>query len=158
MPLPNLLLATKEEQESARRLADAVNAHVMIVLATMQDRKGPPYLGISLKDGSSPDNVLYDSRADCARHLCTKDPYVFPVKIGPDSISLQEAWIILGYARQAKKAGVAFHQEEPVIPHRLELARPWIPRHVATAHRGWRANGSTIGGPPNGGGQGGSRR
>lgn len=145
MPLPSLLQATPEELTSSRNLMEAVNAHVSIVLATLSDRKSPPYLGISLSNGKSPDNTLYDNRKDCARHLCTKDPYVFPIKIGPDSISLQEAWVILGFARQAKKAGVAFHQEEPIIPQRLELARPWIPRHVSAVHRGAWGNGNGNG-------------
>lgn len=124
-PLP---LLNEQEWSAVRRLCDAVNAHVVIARETWQDRRSVPYIGVSLETGACIDNVLYDSRADCARHLCARDPYVFPVKISPMDITPKEAWVLLSYGRMAKERGVAFHQEDPLIPHRLELVRPLIPR------------------------------
>jgi hypothetical protein len=40
------------------------------------------------------------------------------------------------YARQAKRAGIVFTEEETILPHRLELAGAWVQRAVAEAFTG----------------------
>ena len=82
---------------------------------------------MKLSDGSSPDGVLYDTRRDAARHQ-GGDPWCFYVKVCPGGIQQHEAWVLLGYARQAKKSGVVFAEEEPVVPQRLELGGSWLAR------------------------------
>lgn len=128
MSLKPLSMLTQEEWSAVQRLKDAVNAHVHISRETRPDRTSPPFLGISLDTGGSPDNTLYDTRNDCVRHLVLKDPYVFPVRIGVQEISAKEAWCILGFAREAKTQGVAFHHEDPVMPQRSELLLPFLRR------------------------------
>ncbi|MER7953057.1 hypothetical protein ABTY59_37330 [Streptomyces sp. NPDC096079] len=121
MTLKAWQLATEEEKTAVRHLCDAVNLHVM----AQGDGAYGKYVAVRLSDGKSPDGVLYDTRRDAARHNIS-DPWCFYVKVNPGGIQENEAWVVLGYARQAKKAGVVFAEEEPVVPQRLELAGPWL--------------------------------
>lgn len=122
----NFAEVTQEEWDAARRMRDAVNLHVEAVRATREQRRTPPYIAIDLADGSCPDGTLYDSRPDAVRHQ--KSNYRFYVKIGPKGMGEREALVVLMYARRAFKAGVVFAESEPILPHRLELAGPFIPR------------------------------
>lgn len=118
---------TREEWTAAERMSDAVNLHVAAQNAQLGNgRDRPGYVAIRLMDGRSPDGVLYDTRKDAARHQA--DPWCFYVKVGRSKMSTKEAWVLLNYARAAKKRGVLFAEEEVILPQRLELAAPMIPR------------------------------
>lgn len=123
MTLKSLLLATDEEKSAVQRLCDAVNVHVQ---AQGSEAFGK-YVAIRLEDGRSPDGALYDSRADAARHNIN-DPWCFYVKVNPGGIGPKEAWVVLGYARQAKRSGVVFQNEEPIVPMLLEQGGDWLAR------------------------------
>ena len=122
MSLKNLETATQEERDAVQFLCDAVNLH----WHALGDEARGKYVAIRLADGKSPDGTLYDTRADAARHQ--PDPWCFYVKVNPGGINPSEAWVVLGYARQAKKAGAVFQNEEPIVPQRLELGGSWLTR------------------------------
>lgn len=119
-----------EEWDAARRMRDAVNLHVLAL--ENEERPAPPYVAIRLSDGRSPDGIAYPSRREAARAQ-RADPWCFYVKIGRQTMTEKEALILLMYARMAKKRGVVFSEEETVLPQRLELARPFIPRTLRAA-------------------------
>jgi hypothetical protein len=129
---------TPEEWDAARRMAEAVNLHVLACAADRDQRTVPPFIAIDLADGRCPDGTLYDSRADAVRHQ--KSDYRFYVKIGPATMSDREALVCLMYARRAYATGHVFAEEEVVMPQRLELAAPFIPRTLrglrGRQHRG----------------------
>lgn len=121
-----------DEWDAARRMADAVNGFVHAEEALRdrgEHRERPAYVAIDLADGSCPDNTLYDSRQEATRFQ--KSDYRFYVKIGPATMSEREALVVLMYARSAYKKGVVFTEEEPLVPQRLELLKPYIPRTLA---------------------------
>lgn len=130
MTLKGLELATQEEKDAVQRLCDAVNLHV--------DAQGSEafgkYVAIRLSDGRSPDGTLYDTRADACRYQ--PDPWCFYVKVGPGGIQPNEAWVVLGYARQARDAGTVFQNEEPIVPMLLEHGGSWLSRQHASLQRG----------------------
>jgi hypothetical protein len=136
MTLKGLELATQEEKDAVQRLCDAVNIHVQALGGEAFGK----YVAIRLEDGRSPDGALYDTRADAVRHNLD-DPWCFYVKVSPGGIEPREAWVVLGYARQAKKSGVVFQNEEPIVPMRMELAAPWLGRQMACAPGGTFSNG-----------------
>lgn len=57
-----------------------------------------------------------------------KSDYRFYVKVAPRDMPEREALVCLMYARRAYKTGHVFAEEEVVMPQRLELAQPFIPR------------------------------
>jgi hypothetical protein len=116
---------TQAEWDAARRMAEAHNLHVAAALATREHRTTAPFIAIDLEDGRS-DGVLYDSRADAVRHQ--KSDNRFYVKVAPVPMPDREALVCLMYARRAYKTGHVFAEEEVVMPQRLELAQPFIPR------------------------------
>jgi hypothetical protein len=122
MGIKPMTFATQEERDAVKRLCDAVNVHIDAIGENAYGK----YVAISLADGSSPDGVLYDNRRDAARHQ--PDPWNFYVKVNPGGIQQNEAWVVLGYARQARKSGVVFSEEEAVVPQRLELGGSWLAR------------------------------
>lgn len=109
-----------------QHLCDAVNLHWEALGAEARGK----YVAIRLADGKSPDGVLYPTRGDAARYQ--DDPWCFYVKVNPGGIRPTEAWVVLGYARQAKKAGAIFQNEEPIVPQRVELGGSWLARQRAT--------------------------
>jgi hypothetical protein len=117
--------ATSEEKDAVQRLCDAVNVHV----DALGNEAFGKYVAIRLADGRSPDGTLYDTRADAARHQ--PDPWCFYVKVNPGGIGPNEAWVVLGYARQARENGVVFQTEEPIVPQLLELGGSWLARQRA---------------------------
>lgn len=126
MTLKAFSAATQEEKDACQRLCDAVNLH----WDALGEQAHGKYVAIRLEDGRSPDGALYDTRADATRHQ-GNDPWCFYVKVNPGGIGLTEAWVVLGYARQARQAGVVFAEEEPVVPQRLELGGSWLTRQRA---------------------------
>lgn len=131
MPQPetaglDMSVITQEECSAAQRMSEAVNLHVMADREQREQRSTPGFIAIDLADGRCPDGVLYDSRSDATRHQSS--PYRFYVKIGPATMSPREALVVLMYARRAYEAGHVFSEEEPIVPQRLELAVPFIPR------------------------------
>lgn len=118
---------TREEWDAARRMADAVNLHVDAERAQRTEgRTTPGFVAVDLEDGRSPDGRLYESRAEATRHQSA--PGRFYVKVGPERMGEREALVVLMYARRAYRAGHVFTEEEPLVPQRLEIARPFIPR------------------------------
>lgn len=132
MTLKGLELATQEEKDAVQRLCDAVNLHVD---ANPDGSAFGKYVAIRLEDGRAVTNDLYDTRRDAVRHTI-HDPWCFYVKVNPGGIQPREAWVVLGYARQAKKSGVVFQNEEPIVPMLSELAAPWLGRQMACAPGG----------------------
>ena len=127
MTLKSLLLATNEERDAVQRLCDAVNVHVQAIGSEAFGK----YVAIRLEDGRAVDGNLYDSRADAVRHTIDRAPWCFYVKVNPGGIQEREAWVVLGYARQAKRSGVVFQNEEPVVPMLLEKGGSWLARQAA---------------------------
>lgn len=115
-------LATQEEWDAAKRFSDAVNLHI----SAQGDAAIGRWVAVKLSDGSS-DGNLYDSRPDAVRHQIN-DPWCFYAHVQPGGLGVKEAWIVLSYARQAKKAGVIFAEEEAIVPQRLELGGSWLAR------------------------------
>jgi hypothetical protein len=120
---------TEEEKNAAQRLADAVNLHVVALSMEGTGRDRPAYIAVRLHDGrpADPANPLYDSRADATRHH-KFTLGVFFVKVGRETMPLNEALIVLQMNRMAFKRGVVFTEEEVVAPQLTELMNPFIPR------------------------------
>lgn len=118
---------TQEETDAAQRMADAVNLHVLALMAEGGTRDHPPFVAIRLSDGRSPDGVLYETRADMFRHH-PHERALFAVKVGRETMPFREAVIVLQMARMAYKRGVIFSEEDVVTPHLSELMAPFIPR------------------------------
>jgi hypothetical protein len=121
--------STEEEQSSAERLREAVNLHVMALAAEGTGRDRPGYVALHLSDGRPADtsNPLYDSRADATRHH-KFTPGIFFVKVGRETMPLNEALIVLQMNRMAFQRGVVFTEEEVITPQLTELMTPFIPR------------------------------
>jgi hypothetical protein len=120
---------TPEEWDAAKRMADAVNLHVLAHRAELGNgRDTPGYVAIRLADGHSPDGVLYDTRRDAARHWPPYPEGMTYVKVGRTDMPVKEALIVLMLHRMAYSRGVVFSEEEVIVPNRLELAKPFIPR------------------------------
>lgn len=122
--------ATQDEWDAAARLRDAVNMH----LAAQGDDAHGKYIAVRLADGSS-DGNLYDTRRDAARHQ-VDDPWCFYVKVCVGGMQITEAWVVLTYARQAKRRGVVFSEEEVILPQRLELGGSMTARALPVVFRG----------------------
>lgn len=114
----------KELEDAAKRMADAVNIHVSV--ARWTDRTQPGFVAIRLDSGSSPDGVLYDSRAEATRHNQHVQGLAF-IQVKRDTMSLREAIIVLQMHRKAYKMGVQFTEEEIIVPQLPELMNPFIP-------------------------------
>ena len=112
-------------EDAAKRMRDCVNMHVEARISSGADR--PQFIAIRLDDGGSPDgNTLYDRREDVFRHNTARN--IMAVKVGIESMPLKEAIIVLQMNRRAYANGVIFSEEAPVVPHLLELSRPFIPQ------------------------------
>jgi hypothetical protein len=118
-----------EEYDAARRMRDAVNGFVERARKEREDGARPPFIAINLEDGRCPDGTLYGSRPEAVAGQ-KGNKYRFYVKIGPDHMGEREALVCLIYARRAFRTGHVFAEEDPVVPQRLELAQPFIPRTV----------------------------
>lgn len=127
MTLKGFDLATEDERTAVQHMCDSINMHVQAIGSDAFGR----YVAIRLEDGKSPDNALYDTRADAVRHNI-HDPWCFYVKVNPGGIGPNEAWVVLGYARQAKESGVVFQNEEPIVPMLLEQGGSWLTRQRKT--------------------------
>lgn len=103
-----------ELTESGKRMMEAVNLHVSASRAL--DRDQPGFVVIRLSDGTSPDGVLYDSRVDAVGHF-RFEPYVTFIKVGKDSMNLEEAKNQLKFVRMAYNNGVRFQEEAPQMLH-----------------------------------------
>jgi hypothetical protein len=116
---------TKEEEDAAKRLMDAVNIHVEASRAS--GREKPGWVAIRLADGTSPTGDLYDTQKDAARHN-QYDSNVFFLKVGKAHIGFREALVVLQLNRQARKNNVVFHHETVVSPQLNEMLQKMIPR------------------------------
>ena len=126
---------TVELRDAAKRMADAVNLHVLASLADGSALERSGFVAIRLSDGRSPDGVLYDSRRDVSRHH-PHEPGMFAVKVGKETIPEREAIIVLQMARMAYKRGVRFSEEEVITPHLSELMTPFIPNTLERLRNG----------------------
>lgn len=131
-----VLMASPDEWDAARRCADAVNLHTLVYREHLkQGRSKPGFVAIRLRDGRSPDNVMYDTRREATQHQPPYPDGMMYVKVGPDSMSPRSALIVLKAHRYSFERGAVFTEEEIVIPQRLEdlssmvpstfLADPW---------------------------------
>lgn len=110
---------------AAQRLSEAVNLHVHAGIASGRENAG--FVAIRLSDGRSPDGVLYDQRKDVFRHH-PHERALFAVKVGAETMPLNEAKIVLQMARMAYRRGVVFSEEEVITPQLSELMTPFIPK------------------------------
>lgn len=120
---------TQDERDAAKRMAEAVNLHVTVLATEGSGRDRPGYVAIRLEDGRPADskNPLYDSRADATRHH-RFSPEVCYVRVGRETMPVNEALVVLQMHRMAYKRGVIFTEEEVIVPQLVELSRPFIPR------------------------------
>jgi hypothetical protein len=129
MPQSSERRATDEARVAAQRVAEAINLHVSAISVEQGERLTPGYVALKLSDGrpADPTNPLYDSRADATRHH-KYTPGIFFVRVGRESMPLNEALIVLQMHRMAYNRGVVFTEEEVVVPQLTELMTPFIPR------------------------------
>lgn len=123
----------QEVIDSAKRMADAVNLHVVALALGVRERH-LCWVAINLADGRS-DGNLYESRRDAVRHTTNKPGGWFYPKVGEEKMSEREAIIVLQMARQAYASGIVFAEEDVMVPHLAELAAPFIPNTLAALNR-----------------------
>lgn len=102
-------------KEAGKRMADALNAHVVFTRGGFGR-----WMAISLDDGSS-DGTLYDTRGDAMRHqLHDRQCWYEPLR--PRSYSADECALLLIYARAAYDAGWRPDRDAPtpILPVRRE--------------------------------------
>lgn len=118
---------TAEENDSTKRLQEAVNRRVVDLRTSGNRRDHVPFIACKMADGSA-DGTLYESRADAVRHH-QHDTYWFYVAIGHDVMSFKEAWLVLQINRAARATGHVFGSEQQLaIPMMPEQISPLIPR------------------------------
>jgi hypothetical protein len=120
----------QELKDSAARMRDAVNLHVMAGNIGIRERH-LTWVAINLEDGRS-DGELYESRADAVRHTTNRHRGWFYVKVGAEHMGERESVIVLQQARQAFKAGVIFAEEQVATPMMSELLVPYLPKTMHT--------------------------
>lgn len=101
-------------REAGKRMADALNLHVVAGQATGR------WLAISLADGRS-DGTVYDTRDDAIRHQFHETQCWYEV-LKPRSYSADECALTLMYARAAYDAGWRnpAGAPAPILPVRIE--------------------------------------
>lgn len=127
---------TEEELSAAKRLSEAVNLHVHAQLASGRETAG--FIAVRLADGRACDGELYDDRKAAAWHN-RNETGVFFVKIGADTMPVNEALIVLQQHRQAYRTGHRFVEEDLITPQRREQLAPFIPstiKHIGGITRG----------------------
>jgi len=85
---------TNDNHESARRMADTYNLHL---LADPDNARGK-WFAATLAEGKS-DNVLYDNKLDCVLHQRHNEKYYTFIRINPSSMNPCEAQVMLNTAR-----------------------------------------------------------
>lgn len=90
-----------EHGDSAKRLSDTYNLHRM---AAPYDSIGK-WFACALADGTN-DDVLYDSKLDAVRHQHHNERYYHFQKIGPNTMTVCEANVMLNTARRLYKNGM----------------------------------------------------
>jgi hypothetical protein len=91
---------TKDNHESARRVADTYNLHM---LADPDNARGK-WFAAKLEDGRS-DGVLYDDKLSCVLHQHHNERYYTFIRINPSSMNPCEAQVMLNTARLLYKNG-----------------------------------------------------
>lgn len=105
----SILLATKEEIDSAKRLSGIVNS--MVIIHPLEVVLNS-WIAISLKDGST-DGVLYDTRADAVRHQYHETQCAYlSLRGAPAGMPVEEAHVYLKFHRDAYDAGYVFTDPE----------------------------------------------
>lgn len=116
----NFEAMTPEEWDVARRVADAVNLHIL----ANEDARG--WVACSMQDGRS-DGNLYDTRRDAVRHQ-SDETNRFYLKVAPGGIQPKEAWVSVVYFRSLRDAGIRPDHEDVTLPQRAELLKGVAPR------------------------------
>lgn len=105
----SLLLATKEELDTAKRLSDIVNS--MVVLYPL-DTIINSWIAVRLSDGGT-DGVLYETRADAVRHQAHETQCAYlSLRAAPAGMPINEAHVYLKFHRDAYNAGYVFTDPE----------------------------------------------
>lgn len=108
----NLLLATSEEFDSAKRLSDIVNN---LAIAYPPGEIINCWIAVRLSDGGT-DGVLYDTRRDAVRHqIDEKQCAYLSLFHAPGGMDTRAAHDFLKYHRDAYRAG--FRLPDPDHPH-----------------------------------------
>ena len=118
----------QELLDSAARMRDAINIHVVAGALGVRDRN-LCWVAIKLEDGRS-DGNLYESRKDAVIHTRNKGAGYFYALVKADTMGERESIIVLQQARQAYSKGVVFAEEQVVTPMLSELLLPFIPRTI----------------------------
>lgn len=113
---------TPEEWDVARRVADAVNIHLL----ANDGARG--WVACRMDDGRS-DGALYDTRAAAVRHQ-SNESFCFYLKVAPGGIQPKEAWVNVVAFRKLRDAGIRPDHEDVTLPQRGELLGTIAPRLV----------------------------
>lgn len=105
----DLITATPEEMDSAKRLSGIINSLVVIHPI---DTLIHSWIAVSLADGSY-DGTLYDTRQDAVRHQAHEQQCAY-LNLGPilGGMEVQAAFAILKFHRDAYDAGMTFIDPE----------------------------------------------
>lgn len=92
---------TKPHTDAAKKVCDTYNLH------KMADPRGSigRWFACALADGET-DGVLYDSKRDAVRHQHHNESRYTFLKVGPSSMNVCEAEVMLGTARQLYEKGL----------------------------------------------------
>ena len=105
----SILLATKEETDSAKRLSDIVNS--MVVIHPL-DVLTHSWIAVRLSDGGY-DGTLYDSRADAVRHQYHESECAYiQLTAALGGMPIQEAHAYLKFHRGAYSSGMKLTDPE----------------------------------------------
>lgn len=118
-----------ELRDSARRMADAVNVHVMVA-NTLHERIAA-WVAVRLSDGRPLEgNPMFESRQDAVNAVKNLSRGWCFVLVGADTMQENEAIVVLQRNRQAFASGFVFGHEIPVIPMRREDMALFIPKTI----------------------------
>lgn len=138
----SLILMTKEEADSAKRLSDNVNS--MVVIHPL-DTVVNSWMAVYLSDGGY-DGTLYDTRLDAVRHQVHENQCAYlSLKAAISGMPLQEAHVYLKFHRDAYAAG--FRLTDPERPNggadmRMPIANEDVRRQVRRLHAMKRGTGT----------------
>jgi hypothetical protein len=94
--------------DAARRMADQINARVAF---TPWDTLIGSWMIFRLVDGGT-DGVLYDSRADAAKHTFYRHHAIFCMRNAQGGVSAKDCQLYLDVHRQVYEAGGDFREPE----------------------------------------------
>lgn len=133
----NLMLATPEEYNAAKRLSDIVNGYAV---AYPTDMLFNSWLAVRLSTGDT-DGVMYDDRRAAVRHQSDEKLCAYlSLRFAVTGMTVKDAFLFLAYHRAAYDAGFRLPDpddmnggREMVMPIENEAMRGHIGRLLATA-------------------------